>query len=180
MRACAGCRRKNETEKFIRFVIPEGTPVIDVTRKAPGRGFNVCPTYSCIRNFVRRTCKGRVNPEVVYNQSVEALKGYLLHLLSLSHKTGVTVIGQDNIKHLPPEREGVLILSTDLSQKTKERLKRNRNCLVLEGIFPSETIGGALKKDTSAGAVFVEKVGIGRKLYNTAEKLKSLINSREG
>ena len=179
MRACAGCRKREETEKFIRFVLLEGIPVIDVARKAPGRGVNVCPTYRCIRDFIKRTCKGRVDPEDVYSQSVEALKRYFLHLLSLSHKTGVTVVGQDSIKHLSPEREGVLILSTDLSEKTKERLK-NRNCLVLEDVFPSETIGGALKKDTSAGAVFVEKVGIGRRLYDVAEKLKSLIDSREG
>ena len=180
MRACAGCRKRDETEKFIRFVVFEGKPVPDITRKAPGRGFNVCPSFSCIREFVRRNFKGKVDPVEVYNQTVEALKSYFLHLLSLSHKTGITVVGQDGIRELPPEREGVLILAEDLSPKTKERLKKRGNFLIVENLFNSEEIGNALRKETRAGAVFVEKVGLGRKLYQVAEKLNSLLSSPPG
>ena len=177
MRACAGCKKRDENEKFIRFVEFEGRPVPDVARRAPGRGFNVCPTYSCIKDFVKRNFRGKVDPEEVFQQTVESLRDYLLHLVSLSHKTGVTVVGQDNIKELPPEKEGVLILSSDLSSKTKERLKKRGNFLVVEDLFSSEELGNALRRETRAGALFVEKVGLGRKLYSVAEKLNSLLTS---
>lgn len=177
MRACAGCRKKDETDKFLRFVAFEGRPVLDVARKAPGRGFNVCPKFKCIKQLVKKQFKGKVNPEEVYSQTVEALKEYFLHLLSLSHKTGVTVVGQDSIKELPPEKEGTLILTVDLSPKTKERLKRKGKLTVLEDLFTSEEVGNALRKKTRAGAVFVEKVGLGRKLHSVAEKLNSLLAS---
>ena len=178
MRACAGCRKKDETDRFVRFVEFEGRPVPDVARRAPGRGYNVCPTFECIKRFVKRQFKGKVDPKEVYNQTLNALREYFLHLLSLSHKTGITVVGQDNIRELPPKKEGTLILASDLSYKTKERLKNKGNFTVLEDLFTSEEIGNALRKETRAGAVFVEKVGLGRKLYSVAEKINSLLSSR--
>jgi predicted RNA-binding protein YlxR (DUF448 family) len=176
MRACAGCRKKGENEEFIRFVEFEGELHPDLTRKLPGRGYNVCPTYRCIKDFVRRKFKGRKNPDEIYAKTVEALKDYILHLISLSHKTGITVVGQDEIKKLKSP-EGVLILAEDLSQKTKKRLKRD-NWLVLEDAFTSEEIGNALRRERRAGALFVERVGLGRKLYENALKLNSLLNSK--
>ncbi len=178
MRACAGCRKKDETDRFVRFVIFEGRPVPDVARRAPGRGYNVCPTFDCIKQFVKRQFKGKVDPKEVYDQTVNALREYFLHLISLSHKTGVTVVGQDSIRELPQEKEGTLILASDLSSRTKERLKRKGNFTVLEDLFTSEEIGNALRKETRAGAVFVEKVGLGRKLHSVAEKINSLLASR--
>jgi len=105
------------------------------------------------------------------------LKSYFLHLLSLSHKTGVTVVGQDNIRPLE-DREGTLILASDLSEKTKNRLIKP-SYLVVNNFFTSEEIGNALRKERMAGAVFVENVGIGRKLLKTGEKLVRLVNSRK-
>ena len=173
MRTCGGCKKKGESEEFIRFVLYEGKLLPDVARKLPGRGYNVCPSYDCIRQLIKKRFKGKVNPEEVYETTLRILKDYFLHLLSLCHKTGVTVIGQDNVKKLPANREGVLILSSDLSPKTKERLKR-KGWTVLEDAFSSEEIGGALKKGTRIGVLFVEKVGLGRKLYSTAKKIIKL------
>jgi predicted RNA-binding protein YlxR (DUF448 family) len=177
MRACAGCKVKDETDKFIRFVVFEGKPLPDLARKLPGRGFNVCPTYNCIKSFVKKRFKNKVTPEEVYETTLKALKEYFLHLLSLSHRTGVTVIGQDNIRGIK-SREGTLILASDLSEKTKKRLIRD-SYLVVDNLFSSEEIGNALRKERRAGAVFVEKVGIGRKLYSVGEKLRSMIETGE-
>jgi len=173
VRACAGCRKRDENEEFIRFVVYEGKPLPDVARKLPGRGFNVCPSYDCIKKFVKKRFKGKVSPDEVYAETVKALKSYFLHLLSLCHKTGITVIGQDNIKKLERGREGLLILSKDLSPKTKEKLKR-MGFFTLEDLFSSEELGGALRKDVSVGALFVERVGLGRKLFDVGKKLVSL------
>jgi predicted RNA-binding protein YlxR (DUF448 family) len=173
LRTCSGCRKKEENEEFIRFVIHEGKPLPDVARKLPGRGFNVCPNYDCIKRFVKKQFKGRLNPEDVYSETFNALKDYFLHLLSLCHKTGVTVIGQDNIKKLKDGREGILILSSDLSPKTKENLKK-KGFFSLEDVFSSEELGGAIRRETRIGALFVEKIGLGRKLYEVGRKLKSL------
>ena len=179
MRACVGCKRKGENEEFIRFVEFEGRLLPDLTRKLPGRGYNVCPTYKCIKDFIKRKFRGKKNPDEIYSQTVKALKDYILHLISLCHKTGITVIGQDEIKKLK-RPEGVLILAEDLSPRTKERLKRE-NWLTLEDLFTSEEIGNAIRKDRRVGALFVEKTGLGRKLYENARKLKSLNPSqREG
>ncbi len=177
MRTCAGCRVKEENEDFIRYVGFEGRPLPDVAKKLPGRGFNVCPDFKCIKTFVKRHFKGKVSPEDVYEYTLEALKSYFLHLLSLSHKTGVTVVGQDNIRSLG-DREGTLILASDLSEKTKKRLVKPFY-LVVDNLFTSEEIGNALRKERVAGAVFVENVGIGRKLLKVGKKLVRLVNSRK-
>ncbi|ADY72698.1 protein of unknown function DUF448 [Desulfurobacterium thermolithotrophum DSM 11699] len=176
MRTCVGCKVKDETDKFIRYVEFEGKPLPDIARKLPGRGFNICPNFNCIKNFVKKRFKNKVSPEEVYEYTVKALKDYFLHLLSLSHKTGVTVIGQDNIKRLG-EREGTLILALDLSEKTKKRLMKS-SYLIVDNVFTSLEIGNALRKDRTIGAVFVERAGIGRKLREIGEKLQKLINSR--
>ncbi|ADU97643.1 YlxR family protein [Thermovibrio ammonificans] len=176
MRRCAACRREAEKESFLRFVEFEGKPLLDVAGKLPGRGFNVCPSYGCIRQFVKRQFKGKVDPDGLYTESVKALKEYLLHLLSLAHKSGATVVGQDSIKGLTSP-EGVLLFADDLSDKTKKRLRRE-GWLTLDGVFTSEELGNALRKERRAGAVFVERVGLGRKFYETAKKLHSLLSSR--
>jgi len=176
MRACAGCRKRGDSEEFIRFVEFEGELHPDLARKLPGRGYNLCPSYSCIKNFLKRKFKGRKSPDEIYERTVKALRDYILHLISLSHKTGITVVGQDEIKKLKSS-EGTLILAQDLSPKTKERLKR-KSWLILEDIFTSEEIGNALRKERRAGALFIERVGLGRKLYENAHKLNSLLSSR--
>jgi ribosomal protein L30E len=117
-----------------------------------------------------------VNPQEVYEKTLKSLTDYLYHLISLCHKTGITVIGQDNIKKLK-EGEGTLLLSKELSPKTKERLKRE-NWLVLDGIFSSQELGNALRRETSVGALLVEKVGLGRKLFQVASKVKELSESK--
>jgi len=176
MRTCEGCKKKDEKDRFLRFVLFEGKPVLDLTGKLPGRGYNVCPNKECIRKFLKKRFKGKVDSEEIFNSVETALKDYLLHLLSLCHKTGITVVGQDNVKNFK-KKEGVLFLSKDLSTKTKERL---RDCptLILEEFFSSEELGNALRKERTAGVVFVEKVGLGRKLYSSAEKLLRLKGNR--
>jgi predicted RNA-binding protein YlxR (DUF448 family) len=177
MRTCISCKIKGEMEDFIRFVEFEGKPLPDVARKLPGRGFNVCPDFKCIKRFIKKQFKGKVDPQEVYEYTLKSLKDYFLHLLSLSHKTGVTVIGQDNIKPLY-DRDGTLILAKDLSEKTKKRLIKEK-FLVVDNVFNSFEIGNSLRKETSVGAVFVENVGIGRSLKNIGEKLVKLKNSKE-
>jgi len=177
MRSCSGCKKKDEKEKFIRFVEFEGELLPDVSFKLPGRGYNVCPSYKCIKEFIKKKFKGKVDTEELYKKTINLLRDYFLHLLSLSHKTGITVVGQDQIKKLK-EREGTLVIAKDLSPKTAERLKRER-WLTVEGIFSSEEIGNALRKERRVGALFIEKVGLGRKVFKVGEKLVKLLKSRE-
>ena len=175
MRTCEGCRKKDEKNKLLRFVEFENNVMLDTAGKLPGRGHNVCPNYSCIKQFVKKRFKNKIDPEELTKSTITALKDYLLHLLSLCHKTGVTVVGQDNVKTFR-QREGVLLLSCDLSEKTKNRLK-NAATLTLKDTFSSAEIGNALRKERSAGVVFVEKAGLGRKFYEVSQKLASLTES---
>jgi predicted RNA-binding protein YlxR (DUF448 family) len=176
MRTCAGCKKGAEKEQLIRFVEFEGTPHPDPAEKLPGRGFYTCPNFNCLKQALKKRYRGKVNPQEVYERTLKSLTDYLYHLVSLCHKTGVTVIGQDNIKKLR-EEEGTLILSKELSPKTKERLKRE-NWLVLDGLFSSQELGNALRRESSVGALFIEKVGLGRKLFQVASKLKELLESK--
>ena len=174
MRACAGCKAKDETDKFIRFVVFEGKPLPDLARKLPGRGFNVCPSFECIKSFVKKKFKGKVTPEEVYELTLRALKDYFLHLLSLSCRAGVVVFGQDAVRELSG-RKGCLILARDLSSRTKRRLKKP-SFLTVEDILSTAEIHRATGR--RAGAVFVAHFGPGRKLYSTAEKLLKLAGER--
>ncbi len=177
MRSCGGCRKKGEKEEFIRFVEFEGELLPDLSFKLPGRGYNVCPSYKCIKEFTKKRFKGKVNGEELYKKTVSLLKDYFLHLLSLAHKTGITVVGQDQIRELK-DKEGTLVIAEDLSPKTAERLKRE-GWLTVERVFSSEEIGNSLRRERRVGALFIERVGLGRKVYKVGEKLVKLLKSRE-
>ncbi|WP_457570342.1 YlxR family protein [Desulfurobacterium sp.] len=172
-RTCAGCRKKGEKEEFIRFVMFDGKPFPDIKGTLPGRGFNVCPRKDCIKKFVKKQFKEKISHEAVVEETLKQLKNYLLSLLSVAHKSRITIVGQDNIKKMKPE-EGTLFISKNLSRKTAENLKRY-GTTVIDGIFSSEEIGNALKKETEIGTVFVKPLGIGKKIEITGKKLKSLL-----
>ncbi len=174
-RTCAGCRKKGEKEEFIRFITFEGKPLPDIKGTLPGRGFNVCPDRECIKKFVKKQFKGKIEPEEVTKETIKQLKNYLLSLLSMAHKSRITIVGQDNIKKAKPET-GTLFISRNLSRKTAESLKKY-GTTVIDSIFTSGEIGNALRKETEIGVVFVESIGVGKKVENIASKLNKLINS---
>jgi predicted RNA-binding protein YlxR (DUF448 family) len=180
MRTCSGCRRKEEREEFLRFVEFEGKPVLDIKRNLPGRGYNVCPNYKCLKLFLKRKFKAKVDPDEFYRNVVASLKDYLLKLLSLSKRSRVVIIGQDNLKVI--EEPGTLFLSKELSKRTKDSLLKSikSDVIIVDGLFSEVEIGNALKQQTSVGVVFVKDEGIGRKLKNTADKLLKLVKSGEG
>ncbi|OMH40565.1 YlxR family protein [Desulfurobacterium indicum] len=172
-RTCAGCRKKGEKEEFIRFVIFENKPFPDIKGTLPGRGFNVCPRKDCIKKFVKKKFKGKISHESIIEETLNQLKNYLLSLLSVAHKSRITIVGQDNIKKTKPEK-GTLFISKGLSRKTAENLEKY-GTTVIKGILSNEEIGNALKKEAEIGTVFVKPIGIGKKIEIIGKKLKSLL-----
>ena len=174
MRACAGCRVKGERESFLKFVEHGGKPVLDIRRRLPGRGFNVCPDYRCIKAFVRKRYRGKLSPESLYRQVLDALKSYLLHLLSLSYRSGVAVVGQNNLKGL--RGSGTLFLSREISPKTKERVLSliPPGSLILDGLFSEEELGNAIGRGRSVRVLFIRGEGLGKRVKSISEKLSKL------
>ncbi|WP_457568614.1 YlxR family protein [Desulfurobacterium sp.] len=173
LRQCVACKKAGEKDTFIRFVIYEGKPLPDIKGKLPGRGFNVCPDRKCFQIFAKKILKNRINPDDLIKETAEQLKNYLLSLTSIAHRSGITIIGQDNIKKIKPEK-GTLFISKDLSRKTARNLKKY-GTTVLDSIFSGKEIGNALKKDAEIGVLFIKPDGIGKKIENTAVKLNKLL-----
>jgi predicted RNA-binding protein YlxR (DUF448 family) len=163
VRTCAACRRKAEKESFIRIVEEDGKPVFDMFGRLPGRGFNVCPSKRCLNNFLKRRYGERVDREAFIRRVADALIDYISHLISIAVKANLAVIGQDRVKGLG-NRRGTLLVSDNISPKTVESLSKPAFTILR---LPSDKLHGF-------GIVFVEGVGIGRKIANVAEKIKGI------
>ncbi len=180
MRTCAGCGKKGEREEFLRFVEFEGRPLLDLKRKLPGRGYNVCPDYRCLKVFLKKKFRGKLDPEEFYQYVLSSMKSYLLSLLSLSSRSRSVIVGQDNLKRI--DEPGTIIFSKELSDRTKRSILSSisSDVIVLDGFFSEFEIGNALRKNSSVGVVFIKDEGIGKKLKDIAEKLLKLAKSGEG
>ncbi len=171
-RTCAGCGKKGKKEDFIRFVIFNDKPLLDIKGTLPGRGFNVCPNAKCIKRLIKKHFKGKINPDFILEKTEKQLKKQALSLISIAHKSHKTVLGQDNIIKLTGK--GTLILAKDLSERTKRNLK-NRADTTFNNIFSKNEIGSAVKKESSIGVLHIKSSGIEKKIGTILKKLQSLI-----
>jgi predicted RNA-binding protein YlxR (DUF448 family) len=58
-RTCIACRSTSDKRGFVRIVrLPSGTVEIDLTGKKPGRGADLCPSYDCWEQALK---KGRID-----------------------------------------------------------------------------------------------------------------------
>ncbi|MGM1028605.1 MAG: YlxR family protein [Actinomycetota bacterium] len=53
IRTCLGCRARTEPALLVRIVAVDGTAVVDLDRRLPGRGAWVHPTQQCAERAVR-------------------------------------------------------------------------------------------------------------------------------
>ena len=54
MRQCLGCREMKPKKELVRVVrSPEGSVLIDLKGKAPGRGAYICRNAECLKRAVR-------------------------------------------------------------------------------------------------------------------------------
>ncbi len=149
-----------EKEFLIRIVEEDGKPILDVYKKLPGHGFYVCPDRRCLDTFLKRRYGRKVDRKAFIQEAVDALVNYISQLISISIKANLAVIGQDNLIKLG-NRKGTLLLSKDISLNTIRKVSRP-DFTVLK--LPSDKLHGF-------GVVFVENVGIGRRINNIAKAI---------
>jgi uncharacterized protein len=71
LRVCIGCQEKMAKKELVRIVrTPEGSIVLDLTGKKPGRGAYICPLQSCLKKAIKgkrleKNLQMPVSPELV-------------------------------------------------------------------------------------------------------------------
>lgn len=78
LRSCAICRRKSEKKDLLRVVrAPDGTVLLDLSGKKPGRGAYLCANEECI---VQARQTGRLSkvleadiPDTLFDEAMEAV-----------------------------------------------------------------------------------------------------------
>jgi hypothetical protein len=54
LRVCIGCQEKKVKKELVRVVrTPEGSIILDLTGKKPGRGAYICPLQSCLQKAIK-------------------------------------------------------------------------------------------------------------------------------
>lgn len=79
-RMCVGCRVHKEKNTLIRVVrSPEGSPVLDFSGKAAGRGAYLCRSAECLKKARKsralERALGITIPDEIYNNLTEELNG---------------------------------------------------------------------------------------------------------
>lgn len=71
LRVCIGCQGKKAKKELVRVVrTPEGSIILDLTGKKPGRGAYICPLQSCLQKAIKgkrleKNLQMPVSPELV-------------------------------------------------------------------------------------------------------------------
>lgn len=146
-RTCSVCRVKSDKDDLIRVVrSPDGRPVVDVSKKLPGRGLYICPDEECIKR-ARKSGLLAGADEQFWSDLTELAHSHPVNnslkirsTLGLARKSGTLLIGTDNIER---EHKKVLVMTaSDCSENVKsfadrfESVKLDLTCEEL-----SEAIG---------------------------------------
>ena len=138
-RTCTACRAKTDKGNLIRIVkSPEGKPVIDKTKKLPGRGVYICPDLECIElvkksGSLSRALKAKIDYENFWSELEKFAENFALNenlkirsILGLSRKSGALLIGSDRIES-SKEKKILVMSANDCSEGVKNFLSSHEN-----------------------------------------------------
>ena len=138
-RTCSACRVKTDKQNLIRIVkSPEGKPVIDISKKLPGRGVYICPDIECIElakksGSLSRALKTKIDDENFWSELENFAKNFALNenlklrsILGLSRKSGHLLIGSERIEN-SKEKKILVMLANDCSEGVKNFLASHEN-----------------------------------------------------
>ena len=144
-RACFVCKERGEKDFFLNlkkieknFIkdilndIPENLEKIfkntssilclDLYSKLPGKGINVCPKKSCLKETLKKLFKNKsVDIDTFIEFLIKNLEKEIITKLKRAKKAGLLLIGLDNISL--KDKDDFLFVSSTISQKNKEKLK---------------------------------------------------------
>lgn len=132
VRQCLGCRDRTARDTLLRLVAaPDGTLVVDLRGRLPGRGGWVHPRPECLEAIVEkpdrlhRTLRTKVEVGPLQEQVRQAVERALFHGLSLAAAGGGLVNGFDRLVAAIQEGRVVEVLvASDAASRTVERLTR--------------------------------------------------------
>ncbi|MBR1658018.1 MAG: YlxR family protein [Synergistaceae bacterium] len=130
LRSCTVCRAKSGKSSLIRIVkSPDGRPVIDTSKKLPGRGAYICPDPECIEKGVKSGSLAHFLGTSVNDdfrlELLEHAKSFGINIglkvrsvLGLSRKSGALIIGTDNIER--ESRKVLVMTASDCSESVRK------------------------------------------------------------
>ena len=177
-RSCVVCRAKGSKRDLIRIVkSPDGSAVIDISGKLPGRGCYICPDSECIDRAIKSGILAHslgVNEidSFFWEELREHSKNFapnsklkLCSILGLARKSGMLLIGTDKIES--SQRKNLLIAADDCSDGIKKFLESK------QVIFPGMSIKELSQSVGSKGGVQVIGLPVNS---GFAKKIYSLLN----
>ena len=130
-RSCAACRAEAPKAVLLRVVrTPSGDAVFDPTGKLPGRGAYLCPDVKCLESARKSGALGRALKTAISGECWEGLRrgieavnaGFrdargnveedICHLLGMSRRAGLLVIGRDAIQARAASKKAPLLVMT--------------------------------------------------------------------
>ena len=175
------CRNKSSKEELVRLVAPEGGGLlVDVDQRLEGRGVYLCPRRECMREAVKKEKISKalkkklegVTPEALESLIYEAHRDRFFSLIHFCRKVGRLIVGREAVKkELKRGRVCLLLLAEDLSARSKRVFEDAKVPLVEVGRL--EEYGEAFST-RPVGVLAVTEVGLARRLFFVAEKLRQM------
>jgi len=132
VRQCLGCRERTDRGALIRLVAsPDGSLVVDLKGRLPGRGGWVHPRAACVAavsakpGLLRRTLRSEVDASELAAQIRQSVETALFHGLSLAAAGGGLVVGIERLSHAIREgRVTDVMVARDAATRTVQSLQR--------------------------------------------------------
>ena len=129
-RQCVSCRDRGQRDDLIRLVqAPDGTVVVDLKARLPGRGAWVHPCRECLqltakRGLLSRAFRGPVRADDLEVRVHDAVLAAMRDGLSLAAAGGGLVGGHDALVHAMREgRVQQVAVASDVAQRTRAALE---------------------------------------------------------
>lgn len=167
LRTCVACGIRADAGALLRLVTePEGGVMVDLRRRANGRGAHVCPTQECLEMAFKRqrvskalhVAVGSDGVAEVIELTVSQLRARIHYFLAVCQKSGKIASGAEAIQiALTKGHVALLMMASDVSAATRERLEiaaRGARVPVFESDLNREALGLLLGKgERAAGAI---------------------------
>lgn len=130
-RTCIGCRTARSRDKLVRLVLgPDGMVVVDLDRRLPGRGANVCPDIKCMEEAVNKDAfsrafrrpVSRIEADELAVVLKERLEEKLSGLLGMGQRARQLISGGTALElGLKRGQVQLLLLATDIAPEQRAR-----------------------------------------------------------